>query len=66
MLLTPVCDAEDTPLSACPESGCLVYEYMNTGTLQDRLFKRDNTLLMPWRLRFNIATDIATTLLFLH
>ncbi|XLR33020.1 hypothetical protein S83_060920 [Arachis hypogaea] len=53
-------------LGACPESGCLVYEYMDNGTLEDRLFRKDNSPPMPWRLRFNIAADIATALLFLH
>ncbi|CAB4268692.1 unnamed protein product [Prunus armeniaca] len=37
-------------LGACPEYGCLVYEYMANGSLEDRLFQR----------------EIATGLLFLH
>ncbi|XP_020577804.1 U-box domain-containing protein 52-like [Phalaenopsis equestris] len=30
-------------LGACPEYGCLVYEYMANGSLDDRLFRRGNT-----------------------
>lgn len=53
-------------LGACPEYGCLVYEYMENGSLEDRLFRKDNTPPIPWRIRFRIACDIATALLFLH
>ncbi|XP_015689250.2 U-box domain-containing protein 52 isoform X2 [Oryza brachyantha] len=53
-------------LGACPEYGCLVYEYMDYGSLEDRLCRRGNTLPIPWNIRFRIAADIATGLLFLH
>ncbi|KAG6431590.1 hypothetical protein SASPL_109669 [Salvia splendens] len=53
-------------LGACPEYGCLVYEYMANGSLDDRLFRRGNTPVLPWQLRFRIAAEIATGLLFLH
>ncbi|CAE5963931.1 unnamed protein product [Arabidopsis arenosa] len=53
-------------LGACPEYGCLVYEYMENGTLEDRLFCRNNTPPLSWRARFRIASEIATGLLFLH
>ncbi|XP_052209339.1 U-box domain-containing protein 35-like [Diospyros lotus] len=53
-------------LGACPEYGCLVYEFMNYGSLEDRLFRKGNTPPIPWRTRFKIAADIATGLLFLH
>ena len=53
-------------LGACPEYGCLVYEYMNYGSLEDRLFRKGNTPPIPWAFRFKIAADIATGLLFLH
>ncbi|XP_048331328.1 U-box domain-containing protein 51 isoform X2 [Ziziphus jujuba] len=53
-------------LGACPEYGCLVYEYMNNGSLEDRLFRRGNSRPIPWRRRFKIACEIATALLFLH
>ncbi|KAK7271989.1 hypothetical protein RJT34_28304 [Clitoria ternatea] len=53
-------------LGACPEFGCLVYEYMENGSLEDRLFQKDNTPPIPWKIRFKIASEIATGLLFLH
>ncbi|GMH14135.1 hypothetical protein Nepgr_015976 [Nepenthes gracilis] len=53
-------------LGACPEYGCLVYEYMARGSLEDRLFCQGNTPPLSWQLRFHIAADIATGLHFLH
>lgn len=53
-------------LGACPEYGCLVYEYMANGSLEDRLFRRGNTRPLSWQLRFRIAAEIATGLHFLH
>ncbi|KAF5204784.1 U-box domain-containing protein [Thalictrum thalictroides] len=53
-------------LGACPESGCLVYEYMDNGSLEDRLFRKGDTPPIPWWTRFKIAAEIATGLLFLH
>ncbi|KAA8541668.1 hypothetical protein F0562_022820 [Nyssa sinensis] len=53
-------------LGACPENGCLVYEYMENGSLEDRVFCKDNTPPIPWGTRFKIAAEIATALLFLH
>ncbi|XP_022638259.1 U-box domain-containing protein 52-like [Vigna radiata var. radiata] len=54
-------------LGACPEYGCLVYEYMANGSLDDCLFRRGSSRPpLPWQLRFQIAAEIATGLLFLH
>lgn len=53
-------------VGACPEYGCLVYEYMTNGSLEDRLFRRGNSPPISWRRRFKIASEIATALLFLH
>jgi serine/threonine protein kinase len=53
-------------LGACSEYGCLVYEYLDNGSLEDRLFRRGNSPPIPWRRRFKIAAEIATALLFLH
>lgn len=53
-------------LGACPESGCLVYEYMANGSLEDRLFRKGATPPLPWFLRFKIAWEVAAGLLFLH
>ncbi|XP_031250095.1 U-box domain-containing protein 51-like [Pistacia vera] len=53
-------------LGACPDYGCLVYEYMHNGSLEDRLLRRGNSPPLSWRKRFKIAAEIATALLFLH
>ncbi|ESQ32145.1 hypothetical protein EUTSA_v10005575mg [Eutrema salsugineum] len=53
-------------LGACPEYGCLVYEFMENGSLEDRLLRRGNSQPLSWRKRFEIAADIATALSFLH
>nr|AID16034.1 putative universal stress protein [Catharanthus roseus] len=53
-------------LGACPEYGCLVYEYMSNGSLEDRLFRRGNTPPLSWQHRFRIAAEIGMGLLFLH
>ncbi|ESW09127.1 hypothetical protein PHAVU_009G102500 [Phaseolus vulgaris] len=53
-------------LGACPEYGCLVYEYMANGSLDNCLFRKGNTPPLPWQLRFKIAAEIGTGLLFLH
>ncbi|XP_074284172.1 U-box domain-containing protein 35-like [Silene latifolia] len=53
-------------LGACPEHGCLVYEYMENGTLEDRLFQKNNTPPIPWYERFRIVREIASALAFLH
>lgn len=53
-------------LGACPEYGCLVYEFMENGSLEDRLFCRGNSQPLSWRKRFEIAAEIATALSFLH
>ncbi|VVB01466.1 unnamed protein product [Arabis nemorensis] len=53
-------------LGACSEYGCLVYEHMSNGSLEDLLFRRGNSPILSWRLRFRIAAEIATGLHFLH
>ncbi|ESQ41172.1 hypothetical protein EUTSA_v10012830mg [Eutrema salsugineum] len=53
-------------LGACPEYGCLVYEFMENGSLEDRLFRRGNSPPLSWRKRFQIAAEIATALSFIH
>lgn len=53
-------------LGACPEYGILVYEYMANGSLDDRLFRKGDTPALSWQIRFRIAAEIATGLLFLH
>ncbi|CAL5361195.1 unnamed protein product [Camellia sinensis] len=53
-------------LGACPEYGCLVYEHMENGSLEDRLFRKNNSPPLPWKTRFRISAEVATALLFLH
>ncbi|XAR57669.1 Non-specific serine/threonine protein kinase, partial [Bertholletia excelsa] len=56
-------------LGACPEYGCLVYEYMARGSLEDCLFRKRGSPAGPvlsWQQRFRIAAEIGTGLLFLH
>ncbi|XVF11237.1 hypothetical protein REPUB_Repub08aG0009100 [Reevesia pubescens] len=53
-------------LGACPDYGCLVYEYMENGSLEDRLLRKNNTPPIPWFERYRIAWEVATALVFLH
>ncbi|XP_019088078.1 PREDICTED: putative U-box domain-containing protein 53 [Camelina sativa] len=53
-------------LGACPEHGALVYEYMENGSLEDRLFQVKNSQPIPWFVRFRIAWEVASALVFLH
>ncbi|GMH28049.1 hypothetical protein Nepgr_029892 [Nepenthes gracilis] len=55
-------------LGACPEERCLVYEYMENGSLEERLFCRDNLNKppIPWFDRYRIAWEVASALAFLH
>lgn len=39
---------------------------MANGSLEDRLLRRNNSPVLPWQVRFRIAAEIATGLLFLH
>lgn len=56
-------------LGACPEHGCLVYEYMENGSLDDMLQRRkQNSSPAPlaWFDRFRVAWEVAAALMFLH
>ncbi|KAI5414296.1 U-box domain-containing protein 35 isoform X2 [Lathyrus oleraceus] len=53
-------------LGACPEYGILVYEYMANGSLDECLSRKGKDKVLFWQLRFRIAAEIATGLLFLH
>ncbi|KAL9259307.1 U-box domain-containing protein [Drosera capensis] len=50
-------------LGACSEYGCLVYEYMHNGSLEDLLFRQGNKPPLPWQIRFIIAAEIGRGLL---
>ncbi|KAG8367202.1 hypothetical protein BUALT_Bualt16G0048100 [Buddleja alternifolia] len=53
-------------VGACPESGCLVYEYMENGSLEDHIMLRRGRPPLPWPVRFRIAFEVACGLAFLH
>ncbi|KAF5461826.1 hypothetical protein F2P56_017890 [Juglans regia] len=53
-------------LGACIDHGCLVYEYMESGSLEDRLLRKNGTPPIPWFERFRIAWEVASVLAFLH
>ncbi|KAK1365246.1 U-box domain-containing protein 34-like [Heracleum sosnowskyi] len=53
-------------LGACPEIGCLVYEYMENGSLDDHIFSRNSNQSLPWVIRFRMVFEVACGLSFLH
>lgn len=53
-------------LGACPESGCLVYEYMENGSLEDYIVNGEGKTELPWFVRFQIVFEVACGLAFLH
>lgn len=53
-------------LGACPEIGCLVYEYMENGSLEDYILPGSGRAPLPWFIRFRIVYEVACGLAFLH
>ncbi|KAL9256604.1 U-box domain-containing protein [Drosera capensis] len=53
-------------LGACPESSCLVYEYLENGSLEKHLSCQKGNSPLSWFVRFKIAFEIASALAFLH
>jgi serine/threonine protein kinase len=53
-------------LGACPESGSLVYEYLENGSLEDYIFHRNGKPPLPWFVRFQTVFEIGCGLAFLH
>ncbi|WVZ57626.1 hypothetical protein U9M48_007988, partial [Paspalum notatum var. saurae] len=53
-------------LGACLDRACLVYEYMENGSLEDRLQCKGGTAPLPWYHRFRIAWEITLALIYLH
>jgi serine/threonine protein kinase len=53
-------------LGACLDHGCLVFEYMENGSLEDRLIRKNGTPPIPWFERYRIAWEVASALAFLH
>ncbi|KAM0835515.1 hypothetical protein ACQ4PT_062883 [Festuca glaucescens] len=50
----------------CPEIGCLVYEYMANGSLEDQLLDNKRRQPLHWFLRFRIIFEVSCGLAFLH
>ncbi|RLN15699.1 U-box domain-containing protein 35-like [Panicum miliaceum] len=53
-------------LGACLDRACLVYVYMENGSLEDRLQCKGGTSPLPWYYCFRIAWEIALALIYLH
>ncbi|XVE97951.1 hypothetical protein REPUB_Repub03eG0063100 [Reevesia pubescens] len=53
-------------LGACPENGCLVYEYLEKGRLEEHIFQRNGKPPLPWFILFRIVFEVASGLAFLH
>ncbi|XP_062164279.1 U-box domain-containing protein 35-like [Alnus glutinosa] len=53
-------------LGACLDHSCLVFEYMENGSLEDRLLRKNGTPPIPWFERYRIAWEVASALAFLH
>ncbi|XP_062218582.1 U-box domain-containing protein 34-like [Phragmites australis] len=53
-------------LGFCPEIGCLVYEYLKNGSLEDQLFNNKGQQPLHWFLRFHIIFEVSCGLAFLH
>ncbi|KAL5226181.1 hypothetical protein ABZP36_012820 [Zizania latifolia] len=53
-------------LGFCPEIGCLVYEYMENGSLEDQLINNKGHRSLHWFLRFQIIFEVGCGLAFLH
>lgn len=43
-----------------------MYEYMENGSLEDRLLRKNGTPPIPWYCRYRIAWEIASALAYLH
>ncbi|PUZ74704.1 hypothetical protein GQ55_1G086900 [Panicum hallii var. hallii] len=50
----------------CPEIGCLVYEYLKNGSLEDQLFNNKGRQQLHWFLRIQIIFEVSCGLAFLH
>lgn len=53
-------------LGACPEINCLVYEYLENGSLEDYIYHQNGKPALPWFVRFRIIFEVACGLAFLH
>ncbi|GMJ00916.1 hypothetical protein like AT2G45910 [Hibiscus trionum] len=55
-----------TLIGACPRERALIYEYVPNGSLEDHLNCRNDMPPLSWQSRMHIATQLCSTLMFLH
>lgn len=53
-------------IGVCPETRSLIYEYLENGSLEDRIASRGTTPPLPWQTRIRILSEICSALIFLH
>ncbi|XP_059075466.1 U-box domain-containing protein 33 [Cryptomeria japonica] len=53
-------------VGACSERGCIIYEYMSNGCLEDHLSCKGSSPPLPWYARFRIADEVCSALQYLH
>lgn len=53
-------------IGTCLEYRSLVYEYLQNGSLEDRLACKDKTPPLTWKTRITAASEICSALVFLH
>uniref|UniRef100_A0A7N1A026 RING-type E3 ubiquitin transferase n=1 Tax=Kalanchoe fedtschenkoi TaxID=63787 RepID=A0A7N1A026_KALFE len=54
-----------TLVGICPDSMALIYEYLENGSLEDRLVCRGKSPPLSWQTRIRIASEICSVLIFL-
>jgi serine/threonine protein kinase len=55
-----------TLIGACPETWALVYEFLDNGSLEDRLSCKGDASPLTWQARTRIAAEVCSALIFLH
>lgn len=55
-----------TLIGVCPETRSLIYEYLENGSLENRITSRGKTPPLQWHSRIQIASDICSALIFIH
>lgn len=55
-----------TVMGTALDARSLIYEYLENGSLEDRILCRGKTPPLSWQTRIKIAIEICSTLIFLH